>query len=81
MEKSNTDNFDAVKSDNKRVRDIRKDAIIDFLTDNVTGRVSDIADLLGIDAAQSSALLSELVSDEIIVEAYDKNGRIYSLKA
>ena len=81
MEKSNTDNFDAVKSDNKRVKDIRKDAIIDFLTDNVTGRVSDIADLLGIDAAQSSALLSELVSDEIIVEAYDKNGRIYSLKA
>lgn len=81
MEKSNTDNFDAVKSDNKRVKDIRKDAIIDFLTDNVTGRVSDIADLLGIDAVQSSALLSELVSDEIIVEAYDKNGRIYSLKA
>lgn len=62
-------------------RDMQKDAIIEYLTDNVSAKAVDISEYIGAELKQTEILLGELVDDEIIVRDFGKQGKIYILKA
>jgi hypothetical protein len=60
---------------------MQKDAIIEYLTDNVSAKAVDISEYIGAELKQTEILLGELVDDEIIVRDFSKQGKIYILKA
>lgn len=67
-------------SDNGKISEIQRAAIILFLTDNIKADTAEIAKLLGVKAAQARKLLAALVAEDVIVaEGKDKN-RTYRLK-
>ena len=74
----------AIKSGDKSTKTktyVQKQAMIDYLTENVTAKTSDIADLLGVKAARARRLLAEMVADGILVAEGGNKNRIYKLKA
>lgn len=54
--------------------------MIDYLTENITAKTPEISDLLGIKDARARRLLSEMVSDGIIVTEGANRNRVYKLK-
>lgn len=68
-------------SDEKKVTDMQKEAIITYLTDHVTAGISEIAGLLGVDVSTVQLLLSQLMRDEIIVEEGADSDKHFQLKA
>jgi DNA-binding IclR family transcriptional regulator len=55
--------------------------MIVYLTDNVSGRTSDFAQLLGLKDARVRALLGELIAEGIVVQEGGRRYRVYKLKA
>ena len=55
--------------------------VIVYLTDNVSGRTSDFAQLLGLKDARVRALLGELIAEGIVVQEGGRRYRVYKLKA
>ncbi len=73
----------AIKSGDKKSTmktTIHKQAIIEYLTDNVSAKSSEIAELLGIGISRTKQILSEMVNDGIIVAEGSNKNRIYKLK-
>ncbi len=73
----------AIKSDDKKSTlktTIHKQAIVEYLTDNVSAKSSEIAELLGVRISRTKQILSEMVNDEIIVAEGSNKNRIYKLK-
>lgn len=60
---------------------VHKAAMIVYLTDNVSGRTSDFAQLLGLKDARVRALLGELIAEGIVVPEGGRRYRVYKLKA
>ena len=74
----------AMKSDGKKVtiKSARqKEEIITYLTDHISARSADIAELLGVKSTRAKKLLSELTAEEIVVAEGGNRNRIYKLKA
>lgn len=59
---------------------MQKAAVIDYLTEKVTGKTSEIADLLGVKETRARRLLSEMVDEGIIVAEGANRNRVYKLK-
>ena len=57
-----------------------RNAIIDYLTVNVTGGRNELAELLGLKDSRVNVILSEMVADEIIVAEGAFKNRGYRLK-
>ncbi len=66
--------------DKKKLADIRKDTIIEYLTDHVNAKSSELAKLLGVRSARIKRLLSELVEDGIAVAEGTGRDRTYRLR-
>jgi predicted HTH transcriptional regulator len=64
----------AIKSGDK------KTAIIEYLTDNVTCKASDISALLGLKPSRTRAYLSELIAENLVVAEGANRNRTYRLK-
>ena len=60
---------------------IHKQAIIDYLTDHVSAKSSDIADMLGLKPTRAKEILAELAADDIIIAEGGNKNRIYKLKS
>lgn len=58
----------------------QREAIIEYLTTNVTARNSDLAELLGLKADRVRVIINEMIEDEIVVASGDKRYRVYKLK-
>ena len=74
----------AMTSDGKKVtiKSARqKEEIITYLTDHISARSADIAELLGVKSTRAKKLLSELTAEEIVVAEGGNRDRIYKLKA
>ena len=74
----------AIKSGDKKVtiKSARqKEEIIAYLTDHVSAKSSDIAELLGVKSTRAKKLLSELIAEEIVVAEGGNRNRTYKLKS
>ena len=58
-----------------------KETIVEYLTDHAAAKSAEIADLLGLKASRTKALLSEMIEDEIIVAEGGNRNRTYRLKS
>ena len=58
-----------------------KQAIISYLTENVSAKSTDIAELLGLKPTRAKEILAEMVDEEIIVAEGGNKNRIYKLKS
>ena len=76
-----SDKKQAVKPDDKRIGERQKDEIIEYLTDNVSAKASEIAELLGVSAPRARAILTKLVAEDIVVTVGGNRNRTYRLKA
>lgn len=74
----------AIKSDDKKatIKSARqKEEIVAYLTDHVSAKSSDIAELLGVKSTRVKKLLSELIAEETVVAEGGNRNRTYKLKA
>ena len=58
-----------------------KEAIVDYLTDHVTGSNADFRRISGLSAARVIMILKELLQEEIIVAEGTRRNRVYKLKS
>ena len=59
----------------------QKNEIIAYLTDHVSAKSADLAELLGVKSTRVKQLLKELLDDEIIVADGSNRNRTYKLKS
>ena len=59
----------------------QKEEIITYLTDHVSAKSSDIAELLGVKSMRAKKLLSELIAEETVVAEGGNRNRAYRLKS
>ena len=57
-----------------------KEAIVVYLTNNVSAKCAEISALIGVSIPRTRAILSEMVEDNIIVAEGENKNRIYKLK-
>lgn len=72
------------KSDDKKatIKSMRqKEEIINYLTDHISAKNSDIAALLGVKSTRVKKLLSELITEGVVVTEGGNRNRTYKLKA
>lgn len=60
---------------------IQKQAVIDYLTEKITAKTSEISELLGVKDARARRLLAEMVSEGVVVAEGGNRNRVYKLKA
>ncbi|MBQ5988438.1 MAG: winged helix-turn-helix transcriptional regulator, partial [Oscillospiraceae bacterium] len=69
------------KTSDKRIFIIQKEIIIGYLTEHATAKTSEIADALNISAPRARAVLSRLLSEDIIIGEGANRNRTYRLKS
>ena len=73
-----------IKGDDKKPRSktsVQKDLIIEYLTDNVSGTISEFSDLLGVKSTRAKKIVYELIAEDIIVAEGANRNRRYKLKS
>ena len=71
------------KSGDKKVATktaVHKQAIIDYLTENVSAKSSELAELIGVKRSRIKDILSELIAEEIVIPEGSNKNREYKLK-
>ncbi len=76
-----SDKTQAIKTSDKRIFIIQKEIIIGYLTEHATAKTSEIADALNISAPRARAVLSRLLSEDIIIAEGANRNRTYRLKS
>ena len=82
--KKSDDKNATLKRDDKKttIKTARqKNEIITYLTDHISARSADIAELLGVKRTRAKKLLSELTAEEIVVAEGGNRNRTYKLKS
>lgn len=79
----NSTGLDLSEGDKKAtIKSIRqKEEIITYLTNHVSAKSSDIAELLGVKSTRAKKPLSELIADEIVAAEGGNRNRTYRLKS
>lgn len=81
--KKSDDKKATIKSDDKKVtiKSVRqKNEIITYLTDHVSAKNTDIAELLGVKSTRVKQLLKELLDEGVVVAEGNNKNRVYKLK-
>lgn len=81
--KKSDDKKATIKSDDKKVtiKSARqKNEIITYLTDHVSAKNTDIAELLGVKSTRVKQLLKELLDEGVVVAEGNNKNRVYKLK-
>ena len=60
---------------------MQKNEIITYLTEHISAKNTDIAELLGVKSTRVKQLLKELLDDGVIVAEGSNKNRMYKLKA
>ena len=71
---------DDKKAEKNKMSDLQKETIIEYLTDHISAKSSELAELLGVKSTRVKNLLSALIADGIIVTEGANRNRIYRLK-
>ena len=71
---------DDKKAEKNKMSDLQKETIIEYLTDHVSARSSELAELLGVKSTRIKNLLSALIADGVIVAEGANRNRSYRLK-
>ena len=71
---------DDKKAEKNKMSDLQKETIIEYLTDHVSARSSELAELLGVKSTRVKNLLSALIADGVIVAEGANRNRCYKLK-
>lgn len=74
----------AIKNGDKTTKtksQIQKQAIITYLTEKITAKTAEVAELLGVKDARARRLLAEMVTEGILVTEGENKNRVYKLKA
>lgn len=71
---------DDKKAEKNKMSDLQKETIIEYLTDHVSARSSELAELLGVKSTRIKNLLSALIADGVIVAEGANRNRTYRLK-
>ncbi|MBQ4152828.1 MAG: AAA family ATPase, partial [Oscillospiraceae bacterium] len=58
-----------------------REAIVEYLTENVSAKCSELSALIGISDTRTRAVLSKMIDDNILVAEGENRNRIYKLKA
>ena len=81
--KKSDDKKATIKSDDKKVTiktARQKNEIITYLTDHVSAKNTDIAELLGVKSTRVKQLLKELLDEGVVVAEGNNKSRVYKLK-
>ena len=73
-----------IKSSDKTTKtksQIQKQAVVTYLTEKITAKTTEIAELLGVKDARARRLLAEMVAEGTIVTEGENRNRVYKLKA
>lgn len=76
-------NKSAIKTVDKKsaINEMNKTRIIEYLTEHISAKSSEIADYLGLKSSRTRDYLKELISEEIVVAEGGNKNRTYKLKA
>lgn len=66
---------------NSAIKSIKKQMIIDYLTDNISAEIVEIADYIGLKTSRTRVYLRELTDEDIVVADSSGRSRIYRLKS
>ena len=71
-----------IKGDDKRkVTELQKQTIIEYLTDNASAKSSELSELLDVKSTRIKNLLNELISDGVVIpEGANRNRRYVRVK-
>ena len=77
------DKKSAIKIGDKKsaINETNKTRIIEYLTEHISAKSSEIADYLGLKSSRTRDYLNELIADEIVVAEGSNRNRFYKLKA
>ena len=70
-----------IKTSGKRDYGVQKEMIVAYLTDRVSAKSSEIAELTGVSKTRARAALNKLISEEIVVAEGANRNRTYRLKS
>ena len=79
-----SDKKQAIKSSDKKQATktvAYREAIVAYLTENVSAKCSELSALVGISDSRTRAVLSKMIEDNILVAEGENRNRIYKLKA
>lgn len=68
-------------SDEKQVKALQKDTLIEYLTDKVSADIPELSQLLGIKSSRVRSLIAQLVEDGIVYEVGEGENRKYKLRS
>ena len=71
----------AIKTSDKIIYEIQKEMIVEFLTDKVSAKAAEIADLLNVSPQRARAVLSKMIAEDLIVADGANRNRTYRLKS
>ena len=63
------------------IKESIKMQIVEFLTDHMVGKTSEIAEYIGLKSSRTRDYLNELVEENIVIAEGANRNRIYRLKA
>jgi len=79
-----SDKKQAIKSSDKKraTKTVAyREAIVAYLTENVSAKCSELSDLIGISNSRTRAVLSKMIEDDILIVKGENKNRVYKLKA
>ncbi len=76
-----SDKKQAIKTSDKRIYEIQKEMIVEYLTDKASAKAAVIADLLNVSPQRTRAVLSKMISEDLIVADGANRNRSYRLKS
>lgn len=79
----NGDKKVAIKSGDKKVAAktaAHKQAIMEYLTENVSAKSAELAELIGVKASRIKVILNEMIEDDIVIAEGGNRNKTYSLK-
>ena len=76
-----SDKKQAIKTSDKRIYEIQKEMIVKYLTDKASAKAAVIADLLNVSPQRTRAVLSKMISEDLIVADGANRNRTYRLKS
>ena len=76
-----SDKKQAIKTSGKRIYEIQKEMIIEYLTDKAQAKAAEIADLLRVSPQRARAVMSKMIAEGIVVAESANWNRMYRLKS
>lgn len=76
-----SDKKQAIKTSDKRIYEIQKEMVVEFLMDKVSAKATEIADLLNVSPQRARAVLSKMIAEDVIAANGANRNRTYRLKS